>query len=68
MGKNEVIKKMSESNKKREKLEKRLEELEDIAKERYMSNIESWADFMLNYLTSEEYDEWSELLDKLNND
>ncbi len=59
---------MSESNKKKEKLEKRLKELEDIAKERYMSKIDSWAEFMFNYLTSEEYDEWSDITDKLNNE
>lgn len=57
---------MSESNKKKKKFEKRLKELEDLAKERYMSKIDSWADFMLNYLTSEEYDEWSDILDDLN--
>lgn len=56
------------NNKKKENLEKRLKELEDIAKERYMSKIDSWADLMLNYLTSEEYDEWSDILDNINND
>ena len=37
-----------------------------MAKERYMSNIDSWAVFMLNHLTSEEYDEWSDIIEYLN--
>lgn len=49
----------------KKELEKRLKELEDLAKERYMSKIDSLAEFMLNYLTSEEYEEWSDILDKL---
>ena len=50
----------------KKKLEKRLKELEDVAKERHMSKIDSWADFMSSSLTPEEYEEWSDILDKLN--
>ena len=55
---------MNEFETKKE-LEKRLKELEEVAKERYMSKIDSWAEFMLNYLTSEEYEEWIDIIDKL---
>ncbi len=55
---------MNEFETKKE-LEKRLKELEEVAKERYMSKIDSWAEFMSNYLNSEEYEEWSDIIDKL---
>lgn len=57
---------MNESNQKRKVLEKRLEELEDIAKERHFSNIDNPAEFLMSYLTPEEYDEWSDILGKIN--
>ena len=59
---------MSESNEKRGKLEKKLKELEDIAKERYFNEIDSPANFLMEYLNSEEYEEWSNIIGYLSGD
>ena len=48
-----------------EELRKRLEELEDIAKERHLSEIDDKAMFLTSYLTPEEFDEWYDILDQL---
>ena len=56
-------KNMNSTNK--QKIESRIKELEDIAKVRHFDRIDSPADFLMEYLTPEEYEEWSNLLDRL---